>query len=89
MCRKITLRQNIKATLLKNNSFLVKNLCCGWYQVISGISCVVLGGFGWLVGGFRWDHVVPAGFRSFKAIPHFGKYEKSQHCHRSDALIFV
>ena len=45
--KKILLRQSIKATQLKNNLFSVlKKMYCGWYQVISGIFWMVLGGLG-------------------------------------------
>ena len=67
-------------------------MCCGWYQVISGISWLFLGSFGWfgwLLGGFMWHQVVSASFRSFQAVPRFSKYGTSQCWHRFDVLIFV
>ena len=53
-----------------------------------GISWVVLGGFGYLLGSFMWHQVVSASFRSFQTVPRFSKYGTSQCWDRFDVLIF-
>ena len=50
---------------------------------------MVLGGFVWLLGGFRQHQVVSAGFRSFQVVPRFSKQGKSKCWHRFDVHISV
>ena len=58
-------------------------------QVKSVVCCLVLGSCSQFLGGFRWYHVVSAGFRSSQAIPRFSQYGTSLCWLRFDVFIFV